>query len=338
MTAQLDALNTLGVPSQARTLHRIEHAEQLRQLIRQTPAGTLVILGGGSNVVLGERIDRPVCLMRNRGIRVHERADTVEVSVQAGENWHDLVRWSLGQGYQGLENLALIPGSVGAAPVQNIGAYGVELASRLLRVEVMELNSAERLSLPAADCEFSYRSSLFKNQPGRYVILELTLSLSRRPAAVESGYADVGLELARMGCARPTAVQLAEAVIRIRRRKLPDPRFVPNAGSFFKNPVVDQRTYSHLQSQHGDLKSYPDAAGVKLAAAQLIERCLTETGAAAWTGDQAPVRIWHRQPLVLTNPGRRPASEVLSTAGLIRDAVEARFGIRLELEPDTIDC
>jgi len=338
--SDLTGLNTLSVSAEARELHTITSLKDLQKVTDRAGDGPVVILGGGSNVVLAAHVDRPVFLIRNRGIRAEIHGGRVEVTASAGESWHGLVRWCLGRGLSGIENLALIPGSVGAAPVQNIGAYGVELDSRLVALCALEVASGRLLRMTPADCGFGYRTSLFKTHPGRFVIAEITLALDQTPAQVNTSYPDVAIELERMGRSQVRPVDVAEAVIRVRRRKLPDPRRVPNAGSFFKNPVVDTDLARRLAAQVGDLKTYPAAGGVKLAAAQLIDHCRRDASGviAPWARRDAPVRVWDRQPLVLTNPGRRPASEVLEIAGAIRASVDARFGIRLELEPDTIGC
>jgi UDP-N-acetylmuramate dehydrogenase len=326
--ASLTDLNTLGTPSRAGRLYvvrSLEHAEHLAEIAR---TDGLHVLGGGSNVVLAERIERPVCWMRIRGLRIERQRAQVEVTAAAGESWHGLVRWSLGIGLSGLENLALIPGSVGAAPVQNIGAYGVELESRFVRLRAIDLENGRIVRLDRGDCAFGYRTSLFRREPGRFVILEVTLALDPTPGEVLTHYGDVAQELDRMGCRYPGPIAVAEAVVRIRRRKLPDPRFVPNAGSFFKNPVVTRDVYETLQAAEGLQAGYPVEEGIKLAAAELIDLCGFKTE------QDGPVRVWRRQPLVLTNPGRRPASEVLGYAGRIQAAVADRFDVRLELEPD----
>jgi UDP-N-acetylmuramate dehydrogenase len=325
-------LNTLGVTSRAREVQVIASIQDLEDLAPTARKSGLVVLGGGSNVILGDWLEEPVWLMRNRGIGVEAMGGIVEVTVAAGENWHNLVRWSLARGYSGLENLALIPGSAGGAPVQNIGAYGAELASRFVRLSALDVEAGRMISLDRAACQFGYRTSVFKSQPGRYVIGEVTLALDVKPTEVVSDYADLAAELNRMGVSDPTPVQVAEAVIRVRRRKLPDPRFVPNAGSFFKNPIVSGSEYDGLCRIHGTLAGRADGGRMKLAAAELIDRCGFKENTAA------PVRVWQRQPLVLTNPERRPADDVLAYADRIRDAVESRFGVRLELEPDTFGC
>jgi UDP-N-acetylmuramate dehydrogenase len=262
----------------------------------------------------------------------------VDVTIAAGERWHDLVRWSLGQGFSGLENLALIPGDVGAAPVQNIGAYGAELADRFLGAEVVDMETGTLLRMGREEMSFGYRTSLLKGSPGAFVILSITLRLQAGGRSMTDRYPDVTEELDRMGRSRTTRpIDVAEAVVRVRRRKLPDPRFVPNAGSFFKNPVVAEDVFRTLERKHGALKRYPDPGGVKLAAAELIDHCRRASDEpVAWAQPDAPVRVWHRQPLVLTNPGRRPATEVLAVAGQIRQAVERRFDVRLQMEPDLI--
>lgn len=342
----LQKMNTLAIPAAAAEVHHVTDVTVLAQLLTRFAERGIapVILGGGSNVVLGERLTSPVCLIRTRGIRAQAQDGRVVVTAAAGENWHDLVRWSLAQGLGGLENLALIPGQVGAAPVQNIGAYGGELASSFVGLVAIELTTGRELRMGPEEVAFGYRSSIFKEHPGRFVITELSLALD--PATgnhrrrMNTSYGDVAEELERMGrnarsqLLRP--LDVAEAVIRIRRRKLPDPRQVPNAGSFFRNPVVTAERLAELQAEHGPLKSYPDPAGEKLAAAQLIERCMLAGAQRPGWAAGGPVRVWHRQPLVLTNPGRRAGKEVMAAAAAVQDAVFGRFAIRLRMEPDVI--
>jgi len=262
-------------------------------------------------------------------MQVRPAGDNVAlVTAAAGERWHDLVRFVIGQGWGGLENLALIPGSVGAAPIQNIGAYGVELADRMVSLRALELATGAIRRFDHADCGFGYRESYFK-QAGRdrYAILDLTLRVHRAPALVVD-YPDLIGELAAMGCSRPAAVDVAEAVIRVRRRKLPDPRHIGNAGSFFKNPVVSAAGAQALLVRDGSLSMHGLADGtVKLAAAQLIDRC-------GWKGvRRGSVGVWRRQALVLVNLGGASASELLGLSESIRRDVQARFGVELELEP-----
>ena len=337
----LAGLNTLAIPSSVSVLHQVDSVEKLVKLWRagQEEGWLPRLIGGGSNVVLADQISTPLCLMRIRGIDAEQATDGVHVRAAAGEQWHQLVRWSLGRGLSGLENLALIPGSVGAAPVQNVGAYGVELAERFVVAEVLDLSTGALRELTREEMAFGYRTSLMKGVPEKFAVLSVTLRLDESSREVNLSYPDIDQELVRMGRRRvPSPIQVAEAVIRVRRRKLPDPRTTPNAGSFFKNPVVSAATYQRLAAAQVGLKAYPEPDGVKLAAAQLIEACIgTDEVRPPWARADAPVRVWKRQPLVLINPGRRPASEVLHVAGQIQDAVEKRFGIRLQMEPDLIE-
>ena len=340
MTAadSLDHLNTLGVRSTADRLVAIDSEDGLRRIVLEArdTGQAFLVLGGGSNVVFKRRVPGIVCLMRMRGIRVERIGpDAFAVTAAAGEGWHALVRNCLGRGLSGLENLALIPGSVGAAPLQNIGAYGVELADRFLRLQAMDTTTGEIREFDRAACGFSYRDSLFKSsEPGRHVIVEVTLRLSMRPQPVIE-YPDVRVELARMGYPSPTPVQIAEAVTRVRRRKLPDPRRVGNVGSFFKNPVVPAEVAGRLRGELPDLVAHELARGggddatrrFKLSAAQLIDR-------AGWKRARRDnIGVWPRQPLVLVNLDRASGADFVALSQEISADIRARFGVDLELEP-----
>lgn len=333
----LTSFTTLGVRAAAERLVMVTEEGILRELVearRAAPRGQppLTILGGGSNVVLRAWTPGTVCLMRTRGFRQQPLgAGAVELTAAAGERWHDLVRFALGQGLAGVENLALIPGSVGAAPIQNIGAYGAELAERFVALRALDRHSGRVHTLRAADCRFGYRDSLFKHPEGAgLVVLDVTLRLRRRGDPV-ADYPDLRRELARLGRPRPSPVQVAEAVIRVRRRKLPDPRVTGNAGSFFKNPVVAAALGRRLQQRLPGLGLHPAGTGaVKLSAAQLIDAC-------GWKGRRAgAVGVWPRQPLVLCNYGGATGTDVLAMSEDIRQSVQARFGVDLEREPQVI--
>ncbi len=330
----LSALNTLGLPARADRLVVIEKEAQLVDLLASEAPNNrpLRLLGGGSNVVLKSYLPGTVAVMRTRGIR-WERAGRgfISVTVAAGERWHDLVRCTLGQGWSGLENLALIPGSVGAAPMQNIGAYGVELADRFVRLRALDSKDGSIHFFDADACGFGYRDSRFKaHDAGRFIVLEITLTLSEKPRPMVD-YPDVRDELRRMGCDEPSALQIAEAVVRIRRRKLPDPRIQGNAGSFFKNPVISGARAEELRLRHPHLSlRHGDDGRVKLSAAQLIDGC-------GWKGQhRGRVGVWQRQPLVLINLGGATAAEVLQLAEAIRKDVADRYGVDLEIEPRII--
>lgn len=330
----LSGANSLRLPATAErlmVLRREADVDAVVQALRGRRAPPLTVLGGGSNVVLRPRIPGIVCLMKMRGVRLEARRGSVRVTAAAGERWHDLVRHTLGQGLWGLENLALIPGSVGAAPIQNVGAYGVELAERFVRLRALDVTSGRVHTFDQSACEFTYRDSRFRREDGnRLIILDVTLELERCPAP-RFDYPDLRRELVRLGWDRPSPVQVAEAVVRVRRRKLPDPRHIGNAGSFFKNPVVDAASAERLAAAHPGLVRHADGTGrVKLAAAQLIERCgwkARRIGAAA---------VWHRQPLVLVNRGGATAADLLTLSERIRRDVRDRFDVALELEPRVV--
>ena len=320
--------NTLAVPCTAKRLCVAHSEAELVEAIRQGGERALV-LGQGSNLVLPERLERPVVLAAWGGLRLRVRGEEALLTVAAGESWHGVVRYSLGQGWAGLENLALIPGSAGAAPIQNIGAYGVEVSERVVEVRVFDRAEDRVRALSAEACGFGYRDSLFKADPARYAVLSLTLRLARG-LPLRLDYPDVGLELQRRGLTRPTPRQVAEVVIRIRRRKLPDPRHWGNAGSFFKNPIVDSGEAERLARSQPGLVAHPVAGGVKLAAAQLIDRC-------GWKGRRVgAVGVWHRQPLVLVNFGTASGPDFLALGEQVRQSVRERFGVDLELEPSVL--
>jgi UDP-N-acetylmuramate dehydrogenase len=330
-SADLRPLNTFGLPARAARLAVIESVAQFDAL-RRLPdwaATPRLVLGGGSNIVFDGDFPGLVLKVAIAGRRlVGEDADAWYVEAGAGENWHDFVRWTLAQGWPGLENLSLIPGTAGAAPIQNIGAYGLELAERFERLEAVALDSGERLRMSAADCRFGYRDSVFKQElAGRRLIVSVTFRLPKRWAPI-TRYAELAREIAAQGLAAPTPLDVSDAVIAIRRRKLPDPAQIGNAGSFFKNPVVDAAAFAQLAAAHPGLPHYPQADGsIKLAAGWLIDRC-------GWKGrDLGPVGAYEHQALVLVNRGGATGADVRRIAAAIGDDVFARFGVRLEPEP-----
>jgi UDP-N-acetylmuramate dehydrogenase len=327
----LTHFNTFGLPARAALLATIETPAQLAPLIDVPEWLSLprFVLGGGSNLILSGDFPGLMLQVRIPGrALIAEAADAWLVRAGAGENWHDFVRWTLERGWPGLENLALIPGTVGAAPVQNIGAYGLEIAERLQSVEAIELATGERATFDRAACCFGYRDSVFKREAsGCYLITAVTFRLPK-PWQPLTGYADVARELAARQIADPTARDIAEAVIAIRSRKLPDPAQIGNAGSFFKNPRVGAATFAGLAAHYPDLPSYPQPDGtVKLAAGWLIERC-------GWKGrNLGPVGVYEQQALVLINRGGARGTDVLRLAQAIQTSVRATFGVELEPEP-----
>jgi len=326
-TPSLKSLNTFGLDATAALLLEIETEEDLLKAPALDPTRDLVI-GGGSNVVLVDDVPGSVFLNRIRGRAViGEDGPDCLVEAGAGEDWHGLVQWSLERGLSGLENLSLIPGSVGAAPIQNIGAYGVELDSVVERISCWDWRRGGWASFGRDDCRFGYRDSRFKAEPDRYLVTSVRLRL-RTSFEPELSYAGLAEELQSAGIAEPAARDVSEAVIRLRRRKLPDPAVEGNAGSFFKNPVVDAARADALRGRHPALPAWPQAGGAcKLSAAWLIDACGLK-GAAV--GGAA---VSERHALVLVNRGGATGRDVAALAARVQAAVADRFGVELEPEP-----
>jgi len=349
----VDLPNTLALPSRAQSALLATTVEQLQaglvayeQAYEQAyehasePKNRVFVMGSGSNLVLPESLPGLTVLMQIKGIQ-EQSSDGNErlFEVGAGESWQGFVRFCLGQGLGGgIENLTLIPGTVGAAPIQNIGAYGVEVAQFIDAVQVFDLegSSLAPIWLDCSECEFGYRDSIFRAQPGRWVVTQVRFRLQpHREGQAFVGYAGVADTLEQLGCTRITPATISEAIARLRRSKLPDPRKHPNAGSFFKNPVVSTadlaELHASLPAQSAailkDIPGWPHSQGRKLAAAALIDRSgfkRKQTGG---------VGVWYRQPLVLVNTGGADAKAIRAFAQEIRQSVKARFGISLEQEP-----
>lgn len=336
--------NTLGLECQASHVLTLDSLEQLTELTAWSrERGEVVVLGGGSNVVLPERLDQLVVLVGLKGFRLVEESDQKlgrerqhtqgqawRIDVAGGENWHSWVQTATRQGWFGLENLALIPGTVGAAPVQNIGAYGVELCERIESVTAWHIPEGRLVTLSVEDCAFGYRDSIFKRaKPGTWLIVSVRFLLPKswRPVLT---YPDLRNhpELSKQEPGRITSQQILDAVCGIRRAKLPDPEVLGNAGSFFKNPVVPAQRYQQLKEKFVDLVGYPQPDGsFKLAAGWMIER-------SGWKGRRlGHVGVHERQALVLVNYGGAKASELLELAQKVSASVEAQFGVKLEAEP-----
>ncbi len=327
--APLDRRNTFRVSVRAAWLTEIRNTAAIPEVLAfpQVKNLPLMVLGEGSNVLFTRDFDGLVIAMMNRGIEVLENTgDSVRLRAQAGEDWHGLVRWSLAQGLCGLENLSLIPGTVGAAPIQNIGAYGAELSETLETVEAYDREAGKFMRLNREQCGFSYRQSVFKQQPDRWIITAIESRL-RRNAPLKLDYAGVREELAAMNVSAPTAKDVSEAVCRLRRRKLPDQAVIGNAGSFFKNPVVLNGQADELRAAHPDLPIFKAPDGKKLSAAWLIEQC-------GWKGfREGDAGVSDKHALVLVNHGCATGGQIWSLAQRIRDSVQEKFGIRLEPEP-----
>lgn len=334
--------NTFGIVARAQRLVRVRSTDDVLALLAdhevRTASGTPpFVLGGGSNLVITGDIKQLVIKVEIGGRRlVEETAKGWLVEAGAGEDWHGFVRWTLEQGYPGLENLALIPGTVGASPVQNIGAYGVELQDRFSELDAIDLQTGQRFTLDAAKCGFGYRDSVFKHTPagekglglaGRALITHVRFWLPK-PWKPVLGYADLDRKMAETGVSSPTAQQIFDWVCAIRRAKLPDPAVIGNAGSFFKNPTVSPEQCADIIAREPKVVHYPMADGsIKLAAGWLIDACGWKSKGVGNAG------VYERQALVLVNRGGATGGEVMTLAKAIQTSVYERFGILLETEP-----
>ncbi|WP_028447608.1 UDP-N-acetylmuramate dehydrogenase [Chitinimonas koreensis] len=329
MSATLDAdlapLHTLALRARAERLAVLADLAELPDLLAQA-GPQLRVLGGGSNLVPAERVAGTVLKVELKGRQLlGEDEGAWYVAAAAGENWHDFVQWTLAQGWPGLENLSLIPGTVGAAPIQNIGAYGVELKDCFHALTARRLDDGSVCVFTAEQCAFGYRDSVFKRvEAGRWLITDVLFRLPKawRPKL------DYGDLRARLDGAEITPQAVADAVIAIRRSKLPDPAVTPNAGSFFHNPVVPAEQAAALKARHPALPLYPQADGsAKLAAGWLIEQ-------AGWKGRRlGPVGMYAQQALVLVNHGGAGAADVAALMQAVRADVLERFGVMLQPEP-----
>jgi len=327
----LRELNSFGVDARARFFCRVCGADELAALAAEPKLADLprLVLGGGSNLLLTRDFDGLVIKVEVPGLHELGEADgTWHVEVGAGENWHATVGRLLAIERPGLENLALIPGNCGAAPIQNIGAYGLELAERFDSLLAWDFEARQQVRMSATECDFGYRDSAFKQGlAGRRVVLSITLALPRQWQPV-AGYADVEHELKARGIGQPGARDIFDAVVTIRRRKLPDPATTGNAGSFFKNPIVTREEHRALIAHHPSLVGYPLPGGrVKLAAGWLIDAAGLKGATRGRAG------VYEKQALVLVNRGGATGAEILALAREVQDKVAEKFGLWLEPEP-----
>ncbi len=330
----LRSRNTFGITAQAALLGEVSDAAQLPELLASPEFRdrSPLVIGGGSNLLfVGNPLDPLLALTGDKVELMREEHDSAILRADAGTSWHALVMQSLALGLSGLENLALIPGSAGAAPIQNIGAYGVEVREFIDCVEVFEPGTGQWHRLDRDSCAFGYRDSVFKQQPGRFIVAAVEFALPRRFNA-RLGYAGISVQLQAMGISDPTAIEVAEAVIAIRRSKLPDPALIGNAGSFFKNPVVASAVAESLLADNPAMPVFAAGADArrKLSAAWLIDAC-------GWKGQRhgdAGVSASHA--LVLVNHGNASGLQLFDLARRIADSVHARFGVALEPEPRVI--
>ena len=323
--------NTFGFDVSAELAYEINAVEQIPAVIAEITQQNMPwrVLGGGSNVILPKVLHGATLLMNITGQEIISTDEnSTLIAVGAGVNWHEFVAWTLENNLPGLENLALIPGTVGAAPIQNIGAYGAEIGEYIDSVEAFDTNRNAFVTLPNDACQFAYRDSFFKKNPNRFIVTKVVFKIPKQWQA-RIHYADLAKQFADNSTPSPEDIFLA--VCKIRTHKLPDPKVIGNAGSFFQNPIVPHEQYETLLIKYPNLVSYPDAAGKrKLAAGWLIDQC-------GFKGQRmGNVGVYKNQALVLVNHGNGTAQDILGLAKCIQDKVKKEFGVSLEIEPNIL--
>ena len=323
--------NTFGFDTTTEFAYEISSAEQIPAVMADVNQRKLAwrVLGGGSNVILPTSLSGATLLMNIAGQEIIDvDSDATFLAVGGGVNWHELVSWTLENDLPGLENLALIPGTVGAAPIQNIGAYGVEIADYIDNIQAYDAQSQAFVTLTKEACRFSYRDSYFKQNPQRFIVTKVVFKLPKAWQA-RIHYADLAKQFSQNP--QPSPEDIFLAVCKIRTHKLPDPRLIGNAGSFFQNPIVPNEQFETLLKSHPDLVSYPDTPGKrKLAAGWLIDQC-------GFKGQRMGlVGVYENQALVLVNHGGGTAQDILGLAKCIQDKVHNQFGVSLQIEPNIL--
>lgn len=329
----LKSYNTFGIAAEARYFLEINTVEELRQALKLEEYPNKFILSGGSNMLITADVDALVLHINIKGIEITAKDDDhVELKVMAGENWHNLVLWTLEHNFGGLENMSLIPGNTGTAPIQNIGAYGVELKDHFVSCEALDLTNGNFRTFNKEACRFGYRDSYFKNDgKGKYVIVSVNFKLTRRNHKLRTTYGAIDAELEKKGISDPMISDISDAVIKIRKSKLPDPNVLGNSGSFFKNPIISGTEFHIFTSDHNDAPFYKLSENAyKIPAGWLIEQ-------AGFKGERFGDAGVHKdQALVLVNHGEASGKEILGLAHQIIEAVEKKFGIRIEPEVNII--
>lgn len=327
----LKGRNSFGLDAVADLAYEITSPEQIPAVMAEITEKNLPwrVLGGGSNVILPAALPGATLLMNITGhVLDTSNQDAALITVGGGVGWHEFVSWTLENDLPGLENLALIPGTVGAAPIQNIGAYGVEIADYIDHIEAFDAKAHAFVTLTKDECQFAYRNSHFKQNPQRYIVTKVVFRVPKAWKA-QIHYADLAKQFA--DTPNPSPEEIFLAVCKVRTQKLPDPKLIGNAGSFFQNPVIPNEQYETLLQKYADLVSYPDAPGKrKVAAGWLIDQC-------GFKGQRmGNVGVYEHQALVLVNHGGGTAKDILGLAKCIQDKVHEQFGVRLELEPNIL--
>lgn len=331
----LKPYNTFGVDINAKYFTDAKTIEELKDAINYSKKNDLPILflGGGSNILFTKDFDGLAVKLSLKGISEEDLNDNeILVTAKAGENWHELVMYSLGKNYGGLENLSLIPGNVGTSPMQNIGAYGTEIKDIFVSCTVLDLEDLELKTFSLEQCRFGYRDSIFKQEgKGKYVILDVTFKLTKKDHHIKTEYGAIKTELENLRIAQPTIQDVSKAVINIRQSKLPDPKETGNAGSFFKNPTIPLEQFEDLKQRFENILGYPNKDSVKVPAGWLIEQC-------GWKGKQIGNVASHQlQALVIVNlTGNASGKEIFDFSTAIISSVQEKFGIELEREVNII--
>jgi len=324
----LKPYNTFGIDVKATEFASINSIQELRDVLNTNPTD-LLILGGGSNILLTKDVEALVLQINLKGISVISRSEnSVQIEVAAGENWHELVCWCLNENFGGLENLSLIPGNVGTAPIQNIGAYGVELKDSFVSCEALNIKTKELRTFTKEECQFGYRNSIFKQElKGQYIITSVVFELSNQEHSLKTNYGAIETELQNYGIKTPTIQDISKAVISIRNSKLPDPKTIGNSGSFFKNPVVTYSKFEILQTLFPQIQHYKISTDVvKIPAGWLIDT-------AGFKGKTfGNFGVHAKQALVLVNYGGASGMDILNLSIQIQKAVKFIFDIDLETE------
>ena len=329
----LKKYNTFGIEASATEFCEVNSPEQLTEVLQENKEKKLFILGGGSNMLLTQNIDALVLHINNKGIEViKEDGDFVWVKGNAGEVWHEFVMHCIQNNYGGIENLSLIPGNVGATPIQNIGAYGVEIKDTFVSCDAMNIQTQEITTFDKNACQFGYRESVFKGElKNQYVILSVVFKLTKNNHKLNTSYGAIDAELEKMGIENPTIQDVSKAVIAIRESKLPNPKELGNSGSFFKNPIVPIEIYEKAKANYPEMPHYPvSETKVKVPAGWLIEQ-------AGFKGKRfGDAGIHTKQALVLVNYGNATGSEIWAVAQNVQNTVKDKFGIEIEAEVNVI--
>lgn len=332
----LKKYNSFGIDVTAKRFISIDSVYQLQQLLKVEK--DIFLISGGSNMLLTKDIEKLVVHIDIKGISIDkENNNDIHITVNAGENWHEFVLWCVSQNYGGLENLSLIPGNLGTCPIQNIGAYGIEVKDTITKVEAVEIASGKLVQFSNEECKFGYRNSIFKNEAkGKYILTSVSFQLTKTNHNLNTSYGAIETELASKGIEKPTLKDISDAVIAIRKSKLPDPKEIGNSGSFFKNPVISKQLFLTLQKEYPKIPSYPvissgvEKSQVKVPAGWLIEQ-------AGFKGKRfGDYGVHEKQALVLVNYGNASGEKIYQLAKKIQATILEKFGITLEIEVNVI--